>query len=148
MYALITDSTVTEYPISSVHQRFPQTSFPEPMVDSALPEGVVRVYPSPIPAYDQNTQQVHEGTPEFVDGKWYVTYTITPLEEPELSERVAAAASLVRAMRTQKLQQSDWTQLADAPVDSAVWAAYRQALRDVPAQAGFPHAVEWPKEPA
>jgi hypothetical protein len=59
-----------------------------------------------------------------------------------------STANLVRTMRTQKLQKSDWTQLADAPVNSAVWAAYRQALRDVPAQDGFPHAVEWPQEPA
>jgi hypothetical protein len=39
---------------------------------------------------------------------------------------------LVRRDRDKKLYQSDWTQVADAPVDSVVWATYRQALRDFP----------------
>jgi hypothetical protein len=147
MFAIVIDNAIAEYPILDIYRRFPQTSFPEPMVDSALPDGVVRVFPSPIPAYDQNTHQVQEGTPEFMDGKWYATYVVTPLSESELSERAAAAASLVRATRAQRLQQSDWTQLADTPVNKAAWASYRQALRDVPAQAGFPHAVVWPQEP-
>lgn len=40
--------------------------------------------------------------------------------------------NLVRQERDRKLYQSDWTQVADAPVDSASWATYRQALRDFP----------------
>ena len=42
----------------------------------------------------------------------------------------------IRAMRNMLLQQSDWTQVADAPINSAtkaLWAAYRQQLRDLPA---------------
>jgi hypothetical protein len=53
----------------------------------------------------------------------------------------------VRGSRNAKLVESDWTQVADSPVDKAAWAAYRQALRDIPSQAGFPNTVEWPKEP-
>jgi hypothetical protein len=45
------------------------------------------------------------------------------------------------------LLASDWTQVADAPVDQEAWALYRQALRDVPEQVGFPGVVEWPVEP-
>ena len=48
---------------------------------------------------------------------------------------------------TLKLTESDWTQVADAPVDQAAWATYRQALRDIPSQAGFPNEVTWPTEP-
>jgi hypothetical protein len=48
---------------------------------------------------------------------------------------------------TSDLADTDWTQVADAQVDKAVWATYRQALRDVPAQAGFPHDVTWPDQP-
>ena len=59
----------------------------------------------------------------------------------------AAAAAEVRAERARRLAASDWTQVPDAPVDPAPWAAYRQALRDVTAQPGFPHAVTWPTEP-
>lgn len=53
----------------------------------------------------------------------------------------------VRAQRNQLLAESDWTQVADAPVDRAAWAAYRQDLRDIPNQAGFPLNVSWPTKP-
>lgn len=49
--------------------------------------------------------------------------------------------------RNQLLEMSDWTQVADAPVDKAAWAIYRQALRDVPKQEGFPENVIWPERP-
>ena len=41
--------------------------------------------------------------------------------------------SVMRAVRNDLLAQSDWTQVADAPVDRQAWATYRQALRDFPA---------------
>jgi hypothetical protein len=53
----------------------------------------------------------------------------------------------VREKRDLKLKNSDWTQVSDAPVDQAAWATYRQALRDIPSQAGFPNEVTWPTEP-
>jgi hypothetical protein len=56
-------------------------------------------------------------------------------------------AEQIRAERDALLATSDWTQVADAPVDQAAWAVYRQALRDVTAQAGFPDAVVWPVKP-
>ncbi len=40
---------------------------------------------------------------------------------------------VMRAVRNDLLAQSDWTQVADAPVDRQAWATYRQALRDFPA---------------
>ena len=40
---------------------------------------------------------------------------------------------VMRAVRNDLLAQSDWTQVADAPVDREAWATYRQALRDFPA---------------
>lgn len=53
----------------------------------------------------------------------------------------------IRAQRNTLLTASDWTQVADAPVDQAAWATYRQALRDLPQQPGFPHDVVWPTSP-
>lgn len=60
----------------------------------------------------------------------------------------AIEARQIRAQRNYLLSACDWTQTKDAPVDAAVWAAYRQALRDIPQQPGFPHNVEWPEVPA
>jgi len=45
------------------------------------------------------------------------------------------------------LVQSDWTQVADAPVDQSAWATYRSLLRGVPQQAGFPTDITWPTKP-
>lgn len=96
---------------------------------------------------------------EQMDGKWYTKYVLGPIftDTPDATaaEQEAAykarkdeeQATAVRAIRTQKLSECDWTQLADAPVDKAVWATYRQALRDVPTQAGFPWTVQWPDKP-
>jgi hypothetical protein len=56
-----------------------------------------------------------------------------------------------REERNKLLSQSDWTQIDDAPlttVQKAAWALYRQALRDLPQQEGFPRTVSWPSPPA
>jgi hypothetical protein len=58
-----------------------------------------------------------------------------------------AETERVRTERDRLLTASDWTQVADAPVNQAAWAAYRQALRDVPQQSGFPKSVTWPTPP-
>ena len=57
-------------------------------------------------------------------------------------------AAEVRAERNTKLSATDWTQAADVPQavkDSYV--SYRQALRDVPNQSGFPNEIVWPDAP-
>lgn len=54
----------------------------------------------------------------------------------------------IRDGRNGLLAASDWTQVADAPVDAAAWAAYRQALRDVPQDYSTPDEVVWPTPPA
>jgi hypothetical protein len=58
-----------------------------------------------------------------------------------------ALAARVREERNALLADSDWTQMPDAPVDQVAWATYRQALRDVPAQDGFPENIVWPVAP-
>jgi hypothetical protein len=63
------------------------------------------------------------------------------------SKVAAKLAEEIRAQRDQLLAASDWTQVADAPVNQAAWAVYRQALRDVPNQSGFPANVVWPSKP-
>ncbi len=62
-------------------------------------------------------------------------------------QRLQEAGDRVRAKRDRLLTASDWTQIADAPVVSLEWQSYRQALRDVPEQSGFPDDVEWPTPP-
>jgi hypothetical protein len=53
----------------------------------------------------------------------------------------------LRHWRDTELARTDWTQVADAPVDKAAWATYRQALRDLPASNKDPRAIELPVAP-
>lgn len=102
---------------------------------------------------------------EQINGKWYTKYALGPVfvdrpatatepaktaveQEAEYkAQKDAEQAKNMREQRNQKLKDSDWSQVADAPVDKAVWATYRQALRDVPTQAGFPWDINWPVAP-
>ena len=102
---------------------------------------------------------------EQIDGKWYTKHILGPVftdqpatdtepaktaAEQEAAYKAAKDAEQAKSVRTsrgEKLKDSDWTQLADAPVDQAAWAVYRQALRDVTAQEGFPWTIEWPVAP-
>ena len=96
---------------------------------------------------------------EQINGKWYTKYILGPVfantEDATAAEQEAAYkaqkdaefAANARNQRDTLLTQTDWTQVADAPVDKAAWAAYRQALRDVPQQIGFPTTITWPEKP-
>ena len=96
---------------------------------------------------------------EQINGKWYTKYILGPVfantedataveqEATYKAQKDAEFAANARNQRDTLLTQTDWTQVADAPVDKAAWAAYRQALRDVPQQAGFPVTITWPEKP-
>jgi len=66
-------------------------------------------------------------------------------------EREAQAWEALRAERNRLLAETDWLMLPDAPLPDGTtreqWAAYRQALRDVPQQPGAPWDVTWPTPP-
>ena len=93
---------------------------------------------------------------EEVEGKWYTKYILGPVftgdtaaaDEAEYKARKdAEQAASVRRSRTEMLKDCDWTQIADSTADKAVWATYRQALRDITTQSGFPWTITWPESP-
>jgi hypothetical protein len=53
----------------------------------------------------------------------------------------------LRYWRDTELARTDWTQVADAPIDQAAWASYRQSLRDLPSSNKDPRAIELPVAP-
>ena len=55
--------------------------------------------------------------------------------------------SMMRKVRDSMLKESDWTQVADAPVDRGAWATYRQALRDFPATWTVSPTADFPDTP-
>lgn len=56
-------------------------------------------------------------------------------------------AAAARKERDRLLLACDWAVLPDAQTERTAWEAYRQALRDVPEQPGFPYTIEWPAKP-
>jgi len=102
---------------------------------------------------------------EQVDGKWYTKYILGPVftdraasegqpaqtaAEQETAYKAmkdAECAASVRRQRTEKLNDCDWTQIADSTANKTAWATYRQQLRDIPAQSGFPWTITWPESP-
>jgi hypothetical protein len=84
---------------------------------------------------------------EQIDGKWYTKYSVSDMDAESIASKDAEQAKAMREQRSTKLAECDWTQVADAPVDKAVWATYRQALRDVTTQTGFPWTITWPDTP-
>ena len=73
----------------------------------------------------------------------------TMMQQQELASSlvIETLSSEVRAERNQLLSSCDWTQIADAPVDTDAWKIYRQALRDITSQTGFPTSITWPTKP-
>ncbi len=75
------------------------------------------------------------------DGQYFHKRTVS-----EDEEKIAALIRL-RIRRDRLLSACDWTQAVDAPVDRDEWAAYRQALRDLPANTNDPRTPTWPVQP-
>lgn len=73
--------------------------------------------------------------------------TVRPYTAEEIAALLTSSASTVRSFRNSLLAESDWTQVSDSTADKLAWATYRQELRDITAQAGFPHSVTWPTKP-
>mgnify|MGYP000014653658 FL=1 len=105
---------------------------------------------TPAPLLEERYDKLVEATPERdANGIWRQLWQIVPMTEAERAVADAQQAETARHARELKLRETDFSQLADAPawVDRAAWAAYRQALRDLPQQTGFPWQIIWPEPP-
>ena len=148
MYAKLNNGQLQKYPytMGMLRKDNHNVSFPKVMTDEIFAQfGVVRVTPTPRPEYDHTKE--FNVVAEQVNGAWVEKWVATDVSAEEIAQRTADQANNVRAERNQKISDCDWTQLPDAPVDSAVWSVYRQSLRDIPSQAGFPWNVVWPTQP-
>jgi len=103
---------------------------------------------------------------EQIDGKWYTKYVLGPVfvdttvdgvtttaaeqEAAYKAQKDAEQAKSVRQSRDDKLKECDWIVIKNLELNANIpgaWEVYRQALRDVPTQSGFPWTVTWPDAP-
>ena len=146
MHIKLTNGQPQPYSIGQLRADNPQVSFPSTIPDATLAAyNVFPLTPTPQPVTD-HTQRVTEGTPALIEGAWTQTWVVTDLSEAELAQVVADQWTRVRRDRNRLLADCDWTQLSDAPVDAAVWVAYRQLLRDITTQPD-PFNLVWPTKP-
>lgn len=130
------------YSFYQLREDNPNTSWPKHMTPEVYASyGVYVCTADPMPAHDQYSQNVvFDSYYQNANGEWRASYKVENLPQD-------VAASHVRGRRDELLAESDWTQLQDAPVDQALWATARQALRDIPQQPDFPYNVLWPIVP-
>ena len=136
----ITNGQPETYSIGQLRRDNPNTSFPKSPSDALLAGW--GVYPYTVddqPAFDYMTQTLTHTALAEVNGAWTQGWDVSNLPAED-------AGRNIRNHRDALLSQTDWMAMSDNTM-SPEMATYRQALRDVTAQPGFPFAVEWPSKP-
>lgn len=111
---------------------------PMPLEGQTLDQ-IIEMY-APIPYWENSKKPVVPVNPGTTG-----EITTPPPPPPPTPEELAQ-----RRMKSE-LEASDWTQLPDVPMSDTLreeWRVYRQALRDVPNQPGYPDNIVWPTPPA
>lgn len=96
--------------------------------------------------HDAEVEKLIPSVPYLINDVCYTVVVVNKTEE-DIQREMETLAVKIRFERNRKLSECDWTQLADSTVDKEAWAIYRQALRDIPSQEGFPKQINWPSYP-
>lgn len=147
-YAKIENGQIVDYPIYEGDLKNLVGYVDSPHTQFECPDGYIVIEDAPYPTIEIGPKQtIVDDTPQIIDGKWTRVWTVRDVTEEELQFRVQIISDQVRKKRNQLLYETDWTQLADSPADSSFWSSYRQQLRDIPEQEGFPWEIIWPELP-
>lgn len=139
MFVKVTNGTPKSYTVKQLRRDNPNISFPKEVPAETLSE--YDVYPvniTPPPVIDHKTHHYTQGF-QLVDGDWEQTWSVFQLPQNE-------AENNTRSHRNRILQETDYLALSDNTM-SASMTTYRQALRDITDQEGFPFSVTWPTKP-
>ena len=128
---------------------FKNTSFPAsgPSDEFLASAGAYKV--SVFRPHDRATQKLVPCDPVVEDGFAFCVEVVDKTAE-EIAADVASKAAQVRSQRDALIKQTDWMVIRAQETSVAMdvkWAEYRQALRDITSQDGFPSNVTWPVDP-
>lgn len=133
---------------STLPSLFPSVSFPRPLTNKDIESFGYAFFKETTKPTPGLYEKVIEGDPiKLEDGSYEQSWIIVEVSSDEKKEIDNHQAFLMREQRNFMLTACDWTQLPNAPVDSEIWINYRQALRDITLQEGFPHNITWPSKP-
>lgn len=145
MFVKATNEQIDQYPytVDDLRRDNPNVSFPKKVPEQMMGKfGMFVVHMSEAPSINSRVQTLSSDV-QFIDGKWKQVWSVSNLPEDIASENV-------RTQRDKMLEKTDWmvirSQETGTPVSSN-WSSYRQALRDITAQQGFPYQVNWPVKP-
>lgn len=159
MLAKIKNGVVVNWPLSEyeIQGDYPKTSFSYPLNDDTLLKfGYARFVLTTPAEYDVEFQEAKELTPVLngvvATQAWEIIEKYSDEEKNAFiikrdADQLFEKSRAVRHHRNMLLYNCDWTQLADTPINKPIWLEYRQALRDISLQAGFPFKIEWPIKP-
>lgn len=151
MYVKIINGTVAQYPYDTHFLRIDNPNVSFPADETLIPFATYNTFPvvaTAKPAYDY-TKNVAEDIPQLIDGHWTQVWETTEATEVEKADRLEKQWIKIRKQRNDELVDTDWTQLADAPITAekkTEVATFRQALRDITNQAN-PFEINWPTNP-
>jgi Phage tail assembly chaperone protein len=132
---------------SEFRAMFPDTSFPVPLtLDVINAFGGDPIMEGPQAQLTRYQTAYRDGVQE-IGGKWFTKYSVADMDDAAKTALDAQQAASMRTERNRRLSDCDWTQIADSTADKQAWATYRQSLRDVPSQDGFPWEINWPIAP-
>jgi|TARA_R100000687_G_C6388423_1_gene136128 hypothetical protein len=137
-YQTSTTSTVSERQVIKAN---PNTSFPTPFSSAVLSDFGLLVLDYDAKPSITDSQKVIEGDIEVRDGVAYQTYSAVDKSADRIAAELASKQKNVRSRRNAELSATDWAVLSDTALsgaDETIYINYRTALRDVPAQPGFP----------
>jgi hypothetical protein len=147
---------------NELRQRNPNVSFPTVLSPEILTDfNAVAILEGPQATVTSPYEYSQRSGIEEINGNYFTKYIVGPVFTDNESQTAveqlanyksnidAQQAAAVRQQRDQLLKDSDWTQTKDSPdaVD-VLWQPYRQALRDITTQEGFPQNVTFPDKPA
>jgi len=149
-FAFIENEQISKYPVGIVdlRRKFPGISFPANLSNvNLLNYGAAVVKETTPPFFDPEKSTLQEKEPIFENGEWREQWEVVSFDSELLETIRLSKVRQAKNTRNKLLSESDWTQLPDAPVDKEAWASYRQKLRDITLQEGFPSSIEWPVAP-
>ena len=145
MHLKLTNGNPAKYTLGQLRRDNPNTSFPKQIPDELLASYEVYPYTRPsAPEYDRLSSRVIDGNFEQdAVGNWSLPHVVEqqPLEQ---------AWRNIRSRRDGLLQETDWIVIKSSERGQSIptsWELYRQALRDITSQEGFPYSVTWPNKP-
>ena len=139
MFIRITNGNPTPYTIGQLRRDNPQISFPKDIpLEILVSFDVHPVKVTPPPQIDSNTHLLTQDV-QLIDDEWRRVWQEVELPQDQVEDNI-------RFRRDGLLQETDWMALSDNTM-TPEWATYRQALRDITGQEGFPYSVNWPAEP-